>query len=136
MSDQKFVTLSSPAQLAGCPPLRVDYVDLPSWNMRVYVRELRADEADVWKHINNNIEAGEGFTKDNVIDLCFNAICTETGERVFKTPEDRASLAKREWTVLQAIFMKAIAVGRMSAEGVREEKKESTETPSSDSNSD
>lgn len=107
-----------------------------AWDLTIHVRELRADEADIWKVINKNVESGDGFTKDNVIDLCLLSICKESGERIFTTPEHRKQLAAKEWTVLQAIFLKALAVGRMSAQGVEDEKKESNPTESSDLNID
>ena len=129
-------TLLSADQLQSTPPLRVEPMVVKAWDLTIHVRELRADEADIWKVINKNVESGDGFTKDNVIDLCLLSICKESGERIFTTPEHRKQLAAKEWTVLQAIYLKALAVGRMSAQGVEDEKKESNPTESSDLNID
>ena len=133
---KKLKPFTSADQLDSIPSLRVEAMEIPAWGLTVYVRELQASEAGIWREINASLESGQGFSIDNVIDLVMLTACNEAGERILTTPEHRKKLASKQWTVCQAIFLKALAVGRMSADGVESEKKESDQTPSSDLSSD
>lgn len=125
MSDMNAAPAASrAADILDADDLKRDKVYVPQWNRHVYLRELGGKAAAI---IMQRIdEAGEKarWSVDEMVEVISNSVVDETGQRIFKSDEDKARLAGKSWNALMFLFNRIVILGSPVPVNVAAEKKD------------
>ncbi|CEF48254.1 unnamed protein product [uncultured bacterium] len=105
--------------ILGVDDAEVEPLEIPEWNLTVYLRIMTARERDRFEEL----QRGQGFA-DIRARMAAACICDESGELAF-TEADIPALAKKSSVALDRIFAAAIRLNRIGRDDVEELKKKS-----------
>lgn len=122
------------AAISKAEDLPIEKLNVPEWNLDVYIRTMTGAERSQWEL---SIVDGEKGGRDNIYArLAYEVICDHTGKRVFTSPQQAMGLGGKSCKALKRVFEKAQKLNGLSEEDVKELAKNSGGGPESDSGSD
>ena len=128
------MTLSADEIRAAKDRIRVEKVSVPEWSNdgkggHVYVRQLKASEAQVAKTI---LQSGENSEQTALVKMCLLCCCDKEGARMFDASHE-ADLLEGPLAPVQRCAMKALEVNGLLDEQVEGSVKNSESSQTSDS---